>query len=179
MSTSFYSDDELSQLGLASFGKNILISKKCSIYSPQNITIGNNVRIDDFCILSGTIELGNYIHISAYSALYGAGGIFLDDYSGVSPRCTIFSATDDFSGEYLIGPQHSSEKTNVIQGKVHLKKFTQLGSNTVVLPNLTIAEGAVTGAMTLVNKDLAEWSIYMGAPAKKIKERKKDILNKI
>lgn len=35
------------------------------------MTIGSNVRIDDFCILSGRLEFGSYVHIAAYSALYG------------------------------------------------------------------------------------------------------------
>ena len=76
--SSFYSVDELNTLGLKSFGENVLISRKCSIYSPEKISIGNNVRIDDFCILSGNISLGSHIHISAYSALYGTKGIIMD-----------------------------------------------------------------------------------------------------
>ena len=47
----------------------MLISKKVSIYSPQKISIGNNVRIDDFCILSGNITLGNYCRIAACGAM--------------------------------------------------------------------------------------------------------------
>jgi galactoside O-acetyltransferase len=66
MDNSFYSEIELSKLGLKDYGKNVLISKKCSIYSPEKISIGNNVRIDDFCILSGNIILGSNIHISTF-----------------------------------------------------------------------------------------------------------------
>ncbi len=44
----FYDSSELSKLGLKSVGKNVLISDKCSIYNPSNISIGDNVRIDDF-----------------------------------------------------------------------------------------------------------------------------------
>lgn len=50
---SFYTEAELKELGLKSFGKSVLLSKKVSIYGAKNISIGNNVRIDDFCILSG------------------------------------------------------------------------------------------------------------------------------
>ena len=79
MQTSFYSECELQEIGFLSVGKNVLISRKCSIYSPEKISIGNNVRIDDFCILSGSIKLNSNIHISAYCALYGAKGIELMD----------------------------------------------------------------------------------------------------
>lgn len=65
--TSFYTEKELPSLGLKKYGRNVKISRHASIYGAQNISIGDNVRIDDFCILSGHIELGSYIHIAAYS----------------------------------------------------------------------------------------------------------------
>ena len=55
---SFYSQEELMKIGFLSVGKNVLISKKASIYNPSVISIGNNVRIDDFCILSGKVTIG-------------------------------------------------------------------------------------------------------------------------
>lgn len=178
-STSFYSKMELLALGLKSVGDNVLVSRKCSIYSADKISIGNNVRIDDFCILSGNITLGSNIHISAQCSLYGAEGIVLEDYTGISPKCTIFSAMDDFSGEYLIGPVHPQKLTNVCGGMVVMRKFSQLGTNTVVFPSLTIGEGAVTGAFTLVNKDLIPWTINIGIPARKLKNRQKGLLKRI
>lgn len=177
--SSFYSVDELNTLGLKSFGENVLISRKCSIYSPEKISIGDNVRIDDFCILSGNISLGSNIHISAFCALYGSQGIVLEDYSGMSPRSIIFSAMDDFSGEYLIGPIHPYEFTNVQGGPVVLRKFSQLGAGTIVFPSVEICEGAVTGAFSLVNKSIEEWTINTGIPINKTRKRKKGILMKL
>lgn len=173
---SFYSEDELSQIGLKKIGSNVKVSRFARFYSTENIEIGSNVRIDDFCILSGNIILGNHIHISAYTVLYGQKGITLDDYSGLSPRCTIFSASDDFSGNYLIGPVHPIDKINMIGGPVSIGKYCQLGANCVVLPNITIHEGVVVGAMSLVTKTLQEWTIYAGIPAKKIKDRERGLL---
>lgn len=174
--TSFYSDEELMQIGFKSVGKNVKISRKASIYSPQNISIGDNVRIDDFCILSGNITIGSHIHISAYVALYGAMGIVMEDYSGISPKSVVYSAMDDFSGDYLIGPIHREGTTNVTGGVVRICKYSQIGSSTVVFPNLTIGEGAVIGACSLVNRGIEEWSINYGIPAKKYKNRKKTML---
>ena len=48
----FYTREQLEKIGFKSIGENVLISDKTSIYSPQNISIGNNVRIDDYCVLS-------------------------------------------------------------------------------------------------------------------------------
>lgn len=173
---SFYSQDELQTIGFKSIGDSVLISRKTSIYGASNISIGNNVRIDDFCILSGTISLGSNIHISAFCALYGSMGIEMEDYTGLSPRCTVFSASDDFSGDYLIGPMLDSNITNVTGGKVIIKKFSQLGAGCVILPNIIIEEGVAVGAMSFVNRSLCEWTVYAGIPAKKIKQRNKGLL---
>ncbi|WP_025864465.1 acyltransferase [Prolixibacter bellariivorans] len=177
MTTSFYTEKELTQIGFKEVGKNVLISRYAQFYGASDMIIGNNVRIDDFCILSGKIKLGSYIHISAYNALYGKFGIEMEDYTGLSPRCTLFSATDDFSGEYLIGPTIDSKYTNVTGGKIIIKKYSQLGSNCVVLPEVTIEEGVAVGAMSLINKNLSGWGIYKGIPAKLHSKRSNKLLN--
>lgn len=171
-STSFYSSEELQQIKFKSVGKDVLISRYSRLYNVENIEIGNNVRIDDFCIISGNVVLHNRIHIGAYCGLYGKFGIEMDDFSGLSPRCTIFSASDDFGGEFLISPMVPDKFTNVTGGKVHLKKFSQVGAGTIILPGVTLNEGAAVGAMSFVKVDLEEWKIYGGNPVKFLKKRK-------
>lgn len=174
--TSFYSEEELSLLGLGQYGKDVRISRKASLYNPQKLRIGDHVRIDDFCILSGEITLGSYIHISAYTAVYGAQGVVMDDFSGLSPRVTLFSAMDDFSGDYLINPMVDSGFTNVQGGKIHIGKYVQIGAGSIVFPRIEIAEGSVVGALSLVNRSLPAWGIYGGIPARFLKERRKGLL---
>ena len=178
MVNSFYSRDELAGLGLKSYGENVLISRFARFYSPVTIEIGSHVRIDDFCILSGTIKLGSHIHISAYCALYGKFGIVMEDYSGLSPRCTVFSATDDFSGDYLIGPMVDESLTNVTGGEVRIGRYSQLGAGCVVMPKVRIGEGVAVGSMSLVLHDLDGWKIFKGIPAIYHKERSKSLLQK-
>lgn len=176
---SFYSLEELTELGFLSVGTNVLISKKASFYSPEKMIIGDNVRIDDFCILSGNIDLGSNIHISAFCGLYGKYGITMEDYTGLSPHTMVFSAVDDFGGDYLIGPIHPEVKTNIISGKVLLRKYSQIGAGSVVFPSVEVSEGSVVGSISLVNKSLEAWGIYAGIPAKKIKSRNKGLLKLI
>ena len=173
---SHYTQEELESMGFNSIGNNCMISKKASFYGTSKITIGNNVRIDDFCIISGNVKLGNNIHISAYVALYGTFGIEFEDNTGISARGTIYSAMDDFSGDYLIGPMNPEEYTNVTGGKVLVKQYSQIGANTLIFPNLTIGEGCVVGACSMVRKSLESWGIYYGIPVKRQKERKKGLL---
>lgn len=179
MVTTFYSEQELSQLGLNTYGSNVQISRKASIFCPEKISIGDNVRIDDFCILSGSITLGSNIHISAFCALYGSHGITMQDYSGLSARTIIYSAMDDFSGDYLIGPIHPKELTHVVGGPVLIERYVQVGVNCVIYPGLVLPEGCVIGAMTLVNRPIEPWSIYVGIPARKLKDREKGLLDKL
>lgn len=174
--SSFYTEQELLNMGFKSIGKDCKISRKSSFYGCSHISIGDNVRIDDFCIISGKVTLGSHIHISAYVALYGAEGIVFEDYTGISARSTIYSAMDDFSGDYLIGPIHPENSTHVTGGEVIVRKYTQIGANVLVFPSLTIGEGCVVGACSMVRKDLAPWGIYYGIPVSRMKERSKNLL---
>lgn len=176
MKTSFYTEKELKKIGLRSYGQNVLISKKTSIYGAKNIIIGSNVRIDDYCILSGSIEIGSYIHIAAYCGLYGKKGIFIKDFSGLSAKVIIYSISDDFSGNHMIGPVVPSVFTNATGGPVILDKFVQVGAGSIIMPYLNLEEGAVVGAMSFVNKSLKAWTINAGIPIKYIKMRNTNIL---
>ena len=103
--TSFRTREELEALGFRSIGENVLISRNATIYGAANMSIGSNVRIDDFCILSGKIEIGNYIHIAAYSAIYGgSAGVQIADFANISSRVCIYALSDDFSGETMSNP---------------------------------------------------------------------------
>lgn len=170
---SFLTQEEVNEIGFASCGTNVYISRYARFYSPENIRIGSNVRIDDFCLLSGKIELKNNIHISAYSALYGGSqGIYMEDYSGVSGRCIVYAASDDFNGGCIASVMAPPEMRNVIEEKVDIGKYAQIGAGSIVLPGSSIEEGACTGSMTLVNKNLSAWKIYVGIPCRYLKERK-------
>lgn len=175
----FLTQEQLIYMGFASLGNNVLISDKASIYGVDRIYIGNNVRIDDFCVLSageGGIKLGNYIHIAVYSSLIGAGQITLDDFCNVSSRVSIYSSNDDYSGGYMTNPMVPSEYTNVKHAGVVLGKHVIIGSGSVVLPGITLHEGVAIGALSLVTKDCDSFGIYIGSPVRRIKNRKRDLL---
>lgn len=174
---SFYSLEELSGLGLASFGENVLVSRKVSIYGADNITIGNNVRIDDFCILSGKITIGNYIHIAAYTALYGGNkGIVIQDFANLSSRTSVYSISDDYHGETMTNPMIPDKFKKVENKEVIIERHVIIGSGCVILPGVILKEGSSFGAMTLINRSSEAWSINVGIPFKKIKERSKKML---
>ena len=103
--TSFYNENELKEIGFKSIGKNVLLSRKASIYGAKNISIKGNTRIDDFCILSGNLSIGSHVHITAVVFLFGGdSGIVLEDFVGVSSRTAIYAKSDDYLGEGLTNP---------------------------------------------------------------------------
>lgn len=175
---SFYSRGELENIGFKSLGEeNIYISRKASIYSPQKISIGNNVRIDDFCILSGRIEIGNYIHIAAYSALYGGTeGIYLSDFVNISSRVSVYSVSDDYSGKTMTSPMIPDKYKAVESMPVYIERHVIVGATSVILPGVTLKEGSSFGSFSLINKDSESWSINVGIPFKKIRDREKEVL---
>jgi galactoside O-acetyltransferase len=175
MNDSFLSETELKSLNLKYYGNSVLISRKVSLYRPESISIGHHVRIDDFSILSAGIagiSFGNYVHIGCFCALYGRSGIEMEDYSGLSARVTIYSESDDFSGQSVIGPWFPETwKPLYRKGKVMIRKYVQIGVNSTILPGVTIGEGASVGAHSLVTRDCRPWTIYFGAPATQLRGR--------
>lgn len=178
MASSFYSEEELKTLGFKRYGKNVKISKKTSIYGAENISIGNSVRIDDYCVLSGNISLGDYIHLAVYSALFGGeAGIEMQDYAGLSARTVIYAESDDYSGQYMTNPTIPEKYLGVIKRKVVLKRHVIVGAGCTIMPGVTIEEGSAVGSMSLVNRSLDSWGIYAGIPCRYLKERSKKILD--
>ncbi|NNG67955.1 acyltransferase [Caldanaerobacter subterraneus] len=177
MKTSFYTPEELKEIGFKKIGKNVLISRKASIYTPEKMEIGDNVRIDDFCILSGKIKLGSFIHIAAGCYLFaGDFGIIMDDFSTLSSRVAIYALTDDFSGNYLTNPTLPGKYRNVIGGEVYIGRHVIVGTGTTILPGVRIEEGVAIGAMSLVKKNVEAWKIAVGIPAKEVKERSRNLI---
>ena len=175
--SSFYSKDELLELGFKSLGENVLISRYARFYGIEGITIGSNVRIDDFCVLSGEIRIGNYVHIAAFCCLFaGKTGIVLEDFTGVSSRCALYAESDDYLGTAMTNPMVPEKYRKVTGGRIVLKRHALVGSGCTILPDVTVGEGASVGSMSLVRKSLDDWGVYAGIPCKRMKDRSKDFL---
>lgn len=175
---SFYSQYELESIGFKEIGINVKISKKASFYYPHAISIGNNVRIDDFCVLSAgdRIIIGSYVHIAVYTSLIGKAQINIGDYCNISSRVSIYSSNDDYSGEFMTNPTIEEKYTNVHNAQVLIKKHTIIGSGSIILPGIIIDQGACIGAMSLVNKNCEEFKVYAGVPIRYIKNRTQNLL---
>ncbi len=176
--SNFLNEKELAKIGIKSYGKGVLIGRNAILYSPGSLILGDYVRIDDFTIISGKVTMGSYIHISQFCGLYGGDkGIVMEDFSGLSSKCSIYAVSDDYTGFSMTNPMIPEKyKPKSINEAVHIGKHAIIGCNSVVLPGADIPEGAAVGSLSLVNRPIDPWSLNMGIPARKKSDRRKDII---
>jgi acetyltransferase-like isoleucine patch superfamily enzyme len=175
----YFNEIDLKDAGFKSLGKNVQIAKNCTIVGLENISIGDNVRIDSYCSIvaagQGWLTIGSFVHIAGYVLLSAGGGIEIEDFCGVSHGSKIYSRNDDYTGKFLTGPTVPTKYIGLTSGVVTLKKHVVIGSGSVVLPRVTVGIGSSVGAQSLVNKSLDPWGIYVGCPAKFFKERSQNL----
>jgi len=173
------STEQLQAIGFQSIGRDVRISDKASIYGAARISIGDNVRIDDFCVISageGGVRIGSHIHIAIYSSLVGAASITLGNFCNISSRVSIYSSSDDYSGQYMTSPVVGEPFTRVNNSPVRLDRHVIVGSGSVILPGAHLEQGVAIGALSLVSSYCEEFGIYAGVPARRIKERARDLV---
>lgn len=173
----YLSETQLKNLGFKFLGANVKISDKASLYNCDQISIDTNSRIDDFCVVSGNISIGKNVHLAPFTLLAGGSeGITMEDFSGCAYHVQIFSQSDDYSGRTLTNPTVPAKFKKETKKAVIIRKHVIIGTSSIVFPGVEIMEGCSIGAMTLVNKSTQPWGIYVGNPAKRITERKQDLL---
>jgi len=161
----YYSASELFQAGFRSVGSNVRISRKSSLYSMHG-TIGDNVRVDDFCILKGSLNIGSFVHISAFSSVSGTRGtVTLCDFSGLANRVSIYTGSDDYSADSLSNPTVPQQFVTTISGDVVIGRAALIGAHSVVLPGVTVGDAASVGALCIVSRSVPPGVIAVAARA--------------
>jgi dTDP-4-amino-4,6-dideoxy-D-glucose acyltransferase len=170
----FLSDKELAELGLGDYGERVRISRHALLLGREHIRVGSDSRIDAFCVLVGSplgMSIGSHVHLSCYVSILGGDRVTIEDFCTVSVRCSLFTSNDDYSGQGLANPTVPDEYRQVEKGPVHLKQHCIVGSGSVILPNVTIGQSAAVGALSLVKKDVDDFAIVAGAPARRVGTR--------
>lgn len=170
----YLTDKELKKF--ASVGSNVFISVDAIIFGPENISIGNNVRIDALCVIqasSGFMIIHNNVHLATRSMFLCIGGITINSFSQVATNCTFLTASDDFSGEHLIGPMVDDRYRKVEIAPVVLDINCVVGAHSILSPGTFMETNSGLGAMSMTksNQRLLESTLYVGVTAKPIKKR--------
>lgn len=175
----YYGSQELRGFGFKAVGENVAISKLATVVGPERIEIGNNVRIDAFTaiiVASGWLRIGSYVHICTACMIGARGGVEMLDFAGLSHGSKILSASDDFSGRHLTNSLVPAELTQVKAATVRVGRHAAIGADVLILPGVQIGEGAAVGCKSLVTRNVPDWEIHRGIPARKHGERSRRLL---
>jgi galactoside O-acetyltransferase len=174
----YYRSDELRSFGFKGVGDNVAIARNCTIIGPENIEIGDNVRIDAFTAIvasSGFLRIGRNVRIHTSCTLGCRGGITMGDFSGLSHGVRLLTASDDFSGDWMVS-NVEAEFTNPHVAPITIARHAIVCAQSVVLPGVVVGEGAIVGAVALVTHSLDPWGIYKGVPARRTVDRSRRLL---
>ncbi|MGL4387916.1 MAG: acyltransferase [Brevinema sp.] len=150
-------------------GKHSTIASTTVIKNSERLIIGDHCSILDFSIISPKITMGNFCLIDRFVLIAGSRFNFtMEDFSGIGGGAKIWLQSNDYVNSLI---SHEAQ----ITGDIIMKKYSGIGSNTVVMPNNIIPEGTVIGANSFVptNFPFEPWSVYVGSPICKIKDRNK------
>lgn len=173
----FLGRTQLEMMGFKSIGRNVRISDKASIYNADQIEIGDHSRIDDFCVVSGKVTIGRNVHIAVFCNVAGGEkGITFGDFSGLAYGCHVFTQSDDYGGDTLTNPTVPDRYKREIKKPIAIGRHAIVGTNSLIFPSVVLAEGTSVGAHSMITKSTEEWSVYVGNPARRIKERARNLL---
>ena len=111
------------------------------------------------CDFGNRVKFGKNVFINHSAILSASGGIEFEDGVSIAPGCRIATINHDFNERH----------TKYTYGKVTIKKNAWLGMNVTICPDVTIGEYAVVAAGAVVTKDVPDYAVVGGVPAKVIK----------
>lgn len=177
LNSKFLSRDALEALGFAKLGEDVLIYSTVVIVDCSKISLGSRVRIDPYVIIStrGGVEFGNNVHVGGHSVLAGRAAVYFDDFVNVSHHVGIFTSNEDISGRTLSNPTVVGYGT-LRTACISFGRHSGVGAGSLILPGARFAEGSILGAMSRVSRPLRPWTTYAGIPARRMRERRRDVL---
>ena len=158
---------------LAAYGEDVFISANVEIRRPHLCRLGSHIAIDTGFYCTTAALLGDYIHIGPYVTVIGGASAVLRmaGFNTVGAGSRLLCASDEFLGAGLTGIAPAEFRDVVHVEPIVFEAFASVGTNVVVHPGVTLAEGSVIGSCSLVTKSTEPWTIYRGVPAQPWKER--------
>jgi galactoside O-acetyltransferase len=156
-------------------GKDVRTYPLGKIAKPESVELDDNCQIFDFAFIYGGkfTKIGKHSIICWYALIEGGGEAFIGDRVLIGPGTKIITGVFDHRHGFRMVDQLPEGQFNLITGRTTIGDDVSISANCTILPNITIGEGAIVGANSLVREDLEPWGIYVGSPCKKIGEREK------
>lgn len=156
-------------------GAGVEIYEPCVILKPEVISLGEGARIDSFTKLEGGLGLhiGRWVHIASFAHInIGGGLVTIEDGAACASGSRILGGSNVKAGHFMSAAAPETMQVKE-RSKTTLRTGAFIGVNAVVLPGVTIGEYAIVGAGAVVTKDVPDWEIWAGVPARKIGERER------
>ena len=115
------------------------------------------------CHVAKNVFIGDYVRVD----LQHAHMIHIDEYAHITSGCRLLCHQRNLRG-YCVGDNAAS--LGYRTGEIHIGKGVMVGMESTIMPGVTIGDGAIIGAGSLVVKDVPAWTVAMGVPAKVVKE---------
>lgn len=162
---------------LEAYGEEVFISGNVEIIRPNLIRVGSHVMIDSYFFCTTSLDLGNYIHIGSHTGVIGGEVALLKmgHFTGISMGGRLICGSDDFTDDFGLMnptiPANYHRKLKILP--IVFEDFATIGTNVTVMPGVTLREGSLVGAGSVVLRDTEPWTLYAGNPAKPIRSLSK------
>lgn len=142
-----YTREELLAAGFSSVGDNVAIARDVKLYAIAG-KLGDNVRIDTYCILTGQVTLGDNVHIAPLCFLSATGGeIVMEAGSGMGPQVALLTKSDDYTTADLA----TADK---VSGSIRVGANSIIGTGCKIMPGVTIGHDASIGTACVVTRNV-------------------------
>ncbi len=158
-------------------GEDVFIAGTAVIRRPHLVSVGSHVAIDHGVYITTQADIGDYTHLSPYITVIGGEKSRLEvgHFCTIAAGTRIIAGSDSFLGHGFTSVTVPEKYRDTVHfSTVKIERFAGIGTNVVIMPGITIAEGSVIGANALVTKNTEPWTIYMGSPAKAVKIRPRE-----
>ena len=157
--------------GLTSIGENCIVRSGTTIYS--NVTLGNKVSFGHNVLVREKVMIGSESKVGTNTVVDGSCtiGSWVSMQTGVY-LCTYSTVEDSvFLGPCCVftNDRYVMQKPFKLIGPT-VRRGASIGANALLFPGVTVGEGALVGSQAMVNVDVPPRTVYVGIPARKIRD---------
>jgi acetyltransferase-like isoleucine patch superfamily enzyme len=154
-------------------GNDVILDTDIVIKQNESTSIGNHVAIDKGFYCTTNLTIGDYVHIGPYVTIIGGkeGAFISKGFNNIMAGARIICGSDRFDDSGLFGAMIPKElKGTQIVKPVIMEEFSNIGTNSIVLPGSILRKGVLLSAGSLLMGDTEEWGVYKGNPAILVKK---------
>lgn len=147
---------------------------------PERVAVGDYSQIDEGVrIFAGEgVTIGRHVHLAFAGSISGGGRCLIHDFAGLGAGVRLITGTDVVDAGGLTNPTIPAPLRTVVRGSIEVGAHAVIFTNSVVWPNVSIGEGAVVAAGSVVHHSLKAWAIYAGYPLVQVGIRSAEIVLK-